>query len=70
VDNSSARIPAVSFVITANMPVRYHQKNEMKSSIPPFLSDLPILPVQARSKEGAIHSRSLLQLIRNCKKEH
>jgi hypothetical protein len=59
VDFSSANIPAVSFVITENLPARCHQRNEMKSSIPPVHPDLPTLPVKIQIK-GRRHSFSSL----------
>jgi hypothetical protein len=48
----SAGIPAVSFVITAIMPVRSPQ--EMKPPI--STSNLPIRAVKARSNGGSINS--------------
>jgi hypothetical protein len=59
VDISSASIPAVSFVITAVMPARCHQRNEMKSSIPPVHPDLPTLPlkIQMKGRRNSFPSR-------------
>jgi hypothetical protein len=68
-DISSASIPAVSFVMTANTPVCSYQRNQTNSSIPAVRSDLPIAAVKAGSNGGAIHFRALLQIIRNWKKE-
>jgi hypothetical protein len=64
---SSANIPAVSFVITAIMPARGHQWNEAIDSPGP---ELPITSVKEPDQTMAHHSPALLQLIRNCKKEH
>jgi hypothetical protein len=59
VNISSASIPAVSFVIAAIIPARCHQRNEMKSSIPPVHPDLPTLPLKIQIK-GRRHSFSSL----------
>src|SRR5476651_1866244 len=64
-DISSASMAAACF-ITAIMPARIIQ--EMRP-IDPAYRALPLLRATARSREHTIHSRDLLQIIRNYNKE-
>jgi hypothetical protein len=68
---SSASIPAVTFVITANLPARRHRRNEaINEAIDGSGPGLPMTAVKkVRPNRGAIHSQAVLQLIRNCKNE-
>jgi hypothetical protein len=66
VDISSARIPAVSFVITANMPARCHPRNEMKPSILHRSFGFPIVAVKSKKRHpfpSLIASHSQLEEI-------
>jgi hypothetical protein len=63
VDVPKASIPAITFVIPANLPARCHQGNQA------LRSELPMVAVKARSNKGAIHSPALLQVIRNYNRE-
>jgi hypothetical protein len=50
VATSNANIPAVTF-ITADLPVRCHQRNHMKSSARPVFVDWPLFPAESQTKE-------------------
>jgi hypothetical protein len=57
VDISSASIPAVSFVITAIMPVRRHPGNEAIDFVRP---ELPIVVVKSQIKRGRLSFPSVI----------
>src|SRR6202790_5859961 len=55
VDISSANIPAVSFVFTANRPARCHQRNEMKPSILLGSIGFPVVAVKSHLEKSPPH---------------
>jgi hypothetical protein len=63
VDVPRASIPAITFVIPANLPARCHQGKSSR------LFESLMGAVKARSNKGAIHSSALLQVIRNYNRE-
>jgi hypothetical protein len=52
VDISSANIPAVSFVVTADRPARCHQRNEMKPSILLGSIGFPVVAVKSQLEKS------------------